>query len=209
MDKKISDITLKRLPLYLDYLKNLPEEEYKHITAASIARAMGLGEVLVRKDLGYISGGGRPRTGYNRLKLIRTIEEYLGYDNVTDAVLIGAGKLGQALMGYQGFQQYGLRITAAFDISISQETDLDGIGVYPLHQLREYCQQNRILMGIIAVPANQAQAVADELVASGIKAIWCFSPVYLNLSEKLIVQYENMAASFAMLSVQLRTQLEA
>ena len=209
MDKKIPDVALKRLPLYLNYLENLPEEEYRHITAASVARALELGEVLVRKDLGNISGGGRPRTGYNRLKLIRTIEEYLGYDNVKDAVLIGAGKLGQALMGYQGFQQYGMRITAAFDISISHEAKLDGISVYPLHQLREYCQRNRILMGIIAVPANQAQSVADDLVAAGIKAIWCFSPVYLNLPEKLIVQYENMAASFAMLSVQLRTQLEA
>jgi redox-sensing transcriptional repressor len=208
MAKKISDVTLKRIPLYLNYLKNLPEE-YSHITAAALARAMGLGEVLVRKDLGNISGGGRPRTGYNRLKLIRTIEEYLGYDNATDAVLVGAGKLGQALMGYQGFQQYGMRITAAFDISISHETKLDGISAYTLHQLREYCQNNRILMGIIAVPANQAQSVADDLVAAGIKAIWCFSPVYLNLPEKLIVQYENMAASFAMLSVQLRTQLEA
>jgi redox-sensing transcriptional repressor len=112
-------------------------------------------------------------------------------------------------MGYQGFQQYGMRITAAFDISIIHETKLDGISVYPLHQLREYCQRNRILMGIIAVPANQAQSVADDLVAAGIKAIWCFSPVCLNLPEKLIVQYENMAASFAMLSVQLRTMLEA
>ena len=209
MAKKISDVALKRLPLYLNYLKKLPEEEYSHITAASVARAMGLGEVLVRKDLGNISGGGRPRTGFNRLKLIRTIEQYLGYDNATDAVLIGAGKLGQALMGYQGFQQYGMRITAAFDISISHETKLDGISAYPLHRLREYCQNNRILMGIIAVPANQAQSVADDLVAAGIKAIWCFSPVYLNLPEKLIVQYENMAASFAMLSVQLRTKLEA
>lgn len=208
MAKKISDVTLKRLPLYLNYLKNLPEE-YIHITAASVARALGLGEVLVRKDLGNISGGGRPRTGYSRLKLIRTIEEYLGYDNVKDAVLIDAGKLGQALMGYQGFQQYGMRITAAFDISISHEAKLDGISVYPLHQLREYCQRNRILMGIIAVPANQAQSVADDLVAAGIKAIWCFSPVYLNLPEKLIVQYENMAASFAILSVQLRAKLEA
>lgn len=209
MDKKIPDVALKRLPLYLNYLKNLPEEEYRHITAASVARALELGEVLVRKDLGNISGGGRPRTGYNRLKLIRTIEEYLGYDNATDAVLVGAGKLGKALMDYQGFQQYGMRITAAFDISVAHETKLDGIGVYPLHQLREYCQRNRILMGIIAVPANQAQFVADDLVAAGIKAIWCFSPVYLNLPEKLIVQYENMAASFAMLSVQLRTMLEA
>lgn len=209
MDKKIPDVALKRLPLYLNYLKNLPEEEYRHITAASVARALELGEVLVRKDLGNISGGGRPRTGYNRLKLIHTIEEYLGYDNATDAVLVGAGKLGKALMDYQGFQQYGMRITAAFDISVAHETKLDGIGVYPLHQMREYCQRNRILMGIIAVPANQAQFVADDLVAAGIKAIWCFSPVYLNLPEKLIVQYENMAASFAMLSVQLRTMLEA
>ena len=208
MAKKISDVTLKRLPLYLNYLKNLPEE-YSHITAAALARAMGLGEVLVRKDLGNISGGGRPRTGYSRLKPIRTIEDYLGYDNATDAVLVGAGKLGQALMGYQGFQQYGMRITAAFDISISHETKLDGISAYPLHQLREYCQNNRVLMGIIAVPANQAQSAADDLVAAGVKAIWCFSPVYLNLPEKLIVQYENMAASFAILSVQLRAKLEA
>ena len=113
--KKISKSVLKRLPGYLAYLKNMPEGGPANISATALANALGMGEVQVRKDLAMVSDGGRPKVGYLRENLIDDIEQFLGYDNTTDAVLIGAGKLGLALMGYKGFNEYGLNVLAAFD----------------------------------------------------------------------------------------------
>ena len=101
--KIISKSVLKRLPGYLAYLKNMPEGSPANISATALANALGMGEVQVRKDLAMVSDGGRPKVGYLRESLIDDIEQFLGYDNTTDAVLIGAGKLGLALMGYKGF----------------------------------------------------------------------------------------------------------
>ena len=120
-EKKVSKSVLKRLPGYLAYLKNMPENAPAHISATALANALGMGEVQVRKDLAMVSDGGRPKIGYLRETLIDDIEQFLGYDNTTDAVLIGAGKLGQALMGYSGFDEYGLNILAAFDASPKAE----------------------------------------------------------------------------------------
>ena len=108
--KEISKAVLKRLPGYLSYLKSLPEGTATYISATALANALGMGEVQVRKDLAMVSDGGRPKIGYLREKLMEDISQFLGYDNTTDAILVGAGKLGQALMGYGGFEEYGLNI---------------------------------------------------------------------------------------------------
>ena len=119
--KQVSKSVLKRLPGYLAYLKSMPENAPAHISATALANALGMGEVQVRKDLATVSDGGRPKIGYLRESLIDDIEQFLGYDNTTDAVLIGAGKLGQALMAYKGFDEYGLNILAAFDVNPQME----------------------------------------------------------------------------------------
>ena len=105
IEKEISRATLRRLPTYLSYLKSLPADASVNISATAIAAGLNMGEVQVRKDLALISDGGRPKIGYNRERLIEDIEVYLGYDNTNDAVLIGAGKLGRALLGYSGFAE--------------------------------------------------------------------------------------------------------
>ena len=117
--KEVSKSVLKRLPVYLTYLKGLSDENYLYISATTLANALGLGEVQVRKDLASVSDGGKPKVGYQRTRLIDDIEQFLGYDNNTDAVIIGAGKLGQALLDYSGFATYGLHILAAFDVAPS------------------------------------------------------------------------------------------
>ena len=114
--KEISKSVLKRLPGYLAYLKGMPDDAAPYISATALANALGMGEVQVRKDLAMVSDGGRPKIGYLRESLIDDIEQFLGYDNTTDAVIIGAGKLGQALLDYSGFAAYGLNIVAAFDV---------------------------------------------------------------------------------------------
>ena len=126
MEKKISKSVLKRLPGYLAYLKSVQDPESPYISATSLANALGMGEVQVRKDLAMVSDGGRPKIGYLRESLIDDIEQFLGYDNATDAVLIGAGKLGQALMDHKGFDEYGLNFLAGCDVHPNREQTEDG-----------------------------------------------------------------------------------
>lgn len=206
--KKISKSVLKRLPGYLTYLKSMPDTCPPHISATALANALGMGEVQVRKDLAMVSDGGRPKIGYLREALIDDIEQFLGYDNTTDAVIIGAGKLGQALMGYRGFQEYGLNILAAFDKYPKMEQTEDGKPVYHVDKLESFCKKNKVLMGIITVPAEHAQEVANQLIAGGIKAIWSFAPVHLEVPPHILVQYENMATSLAVLSMHLQAQIK-
>ena len=206
--KKISNAVLKRLPSYLAYLKSLPEGTATHISATALANALGMGEVQVRKDLAMVSDGGRPKVGYLRETLIYDIEQFLGYDNTTDAVIIGAGKLGQALMGYKGFEEYGLNILAAFDRNPKMEMTDDGKPVYSMDKLEKFCRTHKVLMGIITVPGSGAQEVCDKLIASGIKAVWSFAPTHLEVPSHILVQYENMATSLAVLSMHLQAQIK-
>ena len=206
--KKISKSVLKRLPGYLAYLKSMPENSPPHISATALAAALGMGEVQVRKDLAMVSDGGRPKIGYLREALIDDIEQFLGYDNTTDAVLIGAGKLGQALMAYKGFEEYGLNIIASFDRNTAENRFVEGKPVYNISKLDQFCRTNKVLMGIITVPAESAQEVADLLIACGIKAIWNFAPTHLDVPAGTLVQNENMATSLAVLSVHLQAQIK-
>lgn len=206
-EKKVSKAVLKRLPGYLAYLKNMPEDAPSHISATALANALGMGEVQVRKDLALVSDGGRPKIGYQKDALIDDIEQFLGYDNTTDAVLIGAGKLGLALMAYSGFEEYGLNIQAAFDVAPKMDKTDDGQPVYPISRLEHFCKVHKVLMGIITVPAASAQEAANRLIACGVKAIWNFAPAHLDVPSHILVQNENMATSLAVLSVHLRAQI--
>ena len=207
--KEISRSTVKRLPTYLTYLKSLPADGATHISATAMAAALGMGEVQVRKDLALVSDGGRPKIGYLRADLIRDLEDFLGYGNTNDAVLVGAGKLGQALLGYGGFAEYGLNIIAAFDSDEDRlGTDKSGKPILALHQLEDFCKGHSVRIGIITAPAANAQAVCDRLIAGGIEAIWNFAPKHLDVPEHILVQTENMAASLALLSKHLTERLE-
>ena len=206
--KEISKSVLKRLPGYLAYLKSIPESASPNISATALAAALGMGEVQVRKDLAMVSDGGRPKIGYRRESLIEDIEQFLGYDNTTDAVLIGAGKLGQALLDYKGFDEYGLNILAAFDQKPTIDQTESGKPVLTMDKLESFCRSHKVLMGVITVPAANAQQVCDQLISSGIKAIWNFTNTHLDVPANILVQNENMATSLAVLSMHLRTQIE-
>ncbi len=206
--KEISKAVLKRLPGYLAYLKNTQEGGSLYISATALANALGMGEVQVRKDLAMVSNGGRPKVGYLRQGLIDDIEQFLGYDNTTDAVLVGAGKLGQALCGYSGFEAYGLNILAAFDLMPAAETTVEGKPILPVSKMQSFCKSHKVLMGIITVPAGQAQQVCDQMIECGIKAIWNFAPTHLEVPEGILVQNENMATSLAVLSMHLQAQIK-
>ena len=209
MEKEISRATLKRLPTYLSYLKALPSEASANISATALAAGLHMGEVQVRKDLALVSDGGRPKIGYNREHLIADIENFLGYGNSNDAVLIGAGKLGRALLGYGGFAEYGLNIVAAFDANDTLiGTTNGGKPIMHLSRLGEVCQRYKIKIGIITVPAEYAQGVCDLLIENGILAIWNFAPKHLNVPDGILVQTENMAASLALLCKHINERMQ-
>lgn len=199
----IARATIGRLPLYLKYLKSLPDSE-QTISATKIARALGLGEVQVRKDLSSVCGTGRPKIGYYVTELTAKIESSIGYKSRSRAVIVGTGKLGKALLSYTGFENYGLEIACGFDSDEQKINDKTKSNILHVSKLKEYCQRENIKIGIIAVPVAFAQTVADELVDAGIEAIWNFAPCALNLPDNVIVKREDIALSLAYLDEQLR-----
>lgn len=191
---------LERVPLYLKYLNSVKEKE-RRISATVIAQALKLGEVQVRKDLNLLSGSGKPKIGYDIDALIVNLEEFLGKSKRVKAVLVGAGKLGKALYGYGGFEEYGVEICAAFDCALQQqELFRENKYVYPLDFFKSYVSEHGISIGIIAVPEISAQQTANLMVESGIKAIWNFAPSKLNVPNEILLRNENMAASLAVLA---------
>jgi len=204
-DRCVSKQTLQRLPSYLNFLRNPRKEPQKYVSATMIAEALGLNDVVVRKDLASVSSLGRPKVGYVRLDLIRELEQFLGYDNTQDAVLVGAGKLGQALLAYSGFPQYGLNILAGFDCDPAlANCEVAGKKILPMDRLPGLCRRVGVHIGIITVPGEHAQTVCDQLIGSGILAVWNFANVHLSVPEGVLVQNENMAVSLALLSNHLK-----
>ncbi len=196
--------TLGRLPQYLQYLKGLPDEGRDTISATAIAKGLSLGEVQVRKDLAAVSGAGKPKIGYIISDLIYDLENQLGYERLTHAVLVGAGKLGKALLDYDGFEEYGVKITAAFDCNEQViQTGRTSKAILSIDSLNEYCRVNDIKLGIITVGKGSAQEVCDRLVASGITAIWNFAPCTLKIPSGILLKQENLALSLAYLNNQI------
>lgn len=202
-NREISRATLSRIPSYLAYLQGLPPG-VRNISATTIARDLGLGEVQVRKDLGCISGGGKPRVGYDAAGLVDSLQSFLSCKN-GGAVIVGAGKLGRALLDYGGFAGYGLEILAAFDRAVTAEEKSEAGGrILPMEALESFCRDAHVSIGIIAVPAPEAQAVCSRLVENHIRAIWSFAPCPLTVPPGVAVEYENMALALAHLKIQIK-----
>ncbi len=200
----IPKATLGRLPQYLQYLRSLPDECGRTISATAIAKGLSLGDVQVRKDLAAVSGAGKPKVGYERAKLIHDLERHLGYERLTNAVLVGAGKLGRALLDYDGFEDFGVRIVAGFDCN-EQVIRMGNTAksILPIKELDTYCAENQVKLGIITVGQGSAQDVCDKLVASGITAIWNFAPCTLKVPSGVLLKQENLALSLAYLNNQI------
>lgn len=200
--------TIKRFPSYLRLLKGYRDEGMQTVSATVLAEELGLKPIQVRKDISCTGIEGKPKVGFTVIKLIDAIIHTLGWDNATDAILIGAGHLGSALARYEGFESYGLKIVAAFDIDTSKcGSFLGDVPVFALDQLSRYIEENHVNIGVLAVPAAQAQEVAELLVSCGILAIWNFAPKDLKLPERVVVQRTDLATSFAVLSAKVKRKM--
>ena len=206
--QSVSVQTLGRLPLYLNFLKSLSKDQAVNISATTIAAALCLNDVQVRKDLALVSKGGRPKIGYVTTDLILDIEQFLGYDNTDSAVVVGAGNLGRSLLCYEEFAAYGMNIIAAFDVDVSLiGSSVNQKLVMSYDKMKDLCKRMNVRIGIITVPAIVAQSVCDSLIESGVSAIWNFAPTHLNVPETVLLKNENLACSLAVLSKNLSEKL--
>ena len=203
-NKPINLQTIRRLPMYLHYLKKASDQGAEFVSSATIARDMELESIVVRKDLAIKENLGKPRIGYRVEDLIEMIEDFLGWNNTSAAVIVGVGNLGSALLGYEGFKTYGLNIAAAFDNNPKTiGTQIHGHIVQSLDKLPEIAREKNVNLGIVCVPPVAAQEVADLMTSSGIRGIWNYTPATIQVPEGCITEREDLAAGLAMLSYKL------
>jgi redox-sensing transcriptional repressor len=201
--------SLSRLPQYHHYLVEIKAKGINSVSCSAIGRDLNLVPVQVRKDLQYTGIVGKPKTGYLVAELIVAIETFLGWNNVNEAFLVGAGNLGTALLGHERFSNFGLRIVAAFDTDPAKTGSwIHGKAVLPLDKLVDLAQRMSIHLGIITAPAEYAQDIADEMVKGGIQAIWNFAPVRLKVPAHIIVHQEDLYSSLASLSWKLARRFQ-
>jgi len=198
-----------RLSLYLRELQHLIEQGEETTSSSELGRKLGFTDAQVRKDLAYFGHFGYPGIGYRCDKLVGAIRKILGTDQQWNAVLVGAGNLGRALLGYKGFGRQGFRVVAAFDTDASKVgSQIEGVAVIHLDELTEFAKANRVRLGIIAVPAPAAQAVANRLVAAGVEGILNFAPVTIELPDTVSQVGVDLAIELEQLSFAIVTRGE-
>lgn len=197
--------SIRRLPSYLLLAKQAQDSGDEYISGTLIATELNLEPIQVRKDLSITGIIGKPKKGYPVSPLIAAIESYLNWDKRVDAIVVGAGNLGNALAGFPGFKQHGLHIIAGFDSNPDKAgSDIHGAPVYPMTQLYQKLKTMDVTIAILTVPSDFAQDVANELVSAGIDAIWNFTNVKLKVPSNVVVQNEDLSSGYAMLSMKRR-----
>jgi len=200
----VPEPTLRRLPRYYHLLRRLQENGQEIVSATMMAEELGIHHTQVRKDLAATGSVGKPKVGHRVDDLIQSIERFLNWNNSSDAFLVGAGNLGLALLGYQGFEKAGIKIVAAFDSNPEKVgKQFQGVTVLPTEKFEDLAKRMHISIGIIAVPEVHAQETANMMVRSGIQAIWNFAPLTLDLPQNMIVENVELYSSLAIISRKL------
>jgi len=210
IERKAGLPCVKRLPSYLQLLRVLQAEGQEYVSGTVLASVHNLEPVIVRKDLAITGITGTPRVGFQVTELIAAIERFLGWDNQTKAILVGTGNLGAALLGYRGFDNFGLIIVAAFDVDPKKiGTWVHGCKVQSMNYLASFVRRGEIKLGVLTVPTDVAQPAADRMVQAGIRGIWNFTPVKLQVPENVVAQKEDLAEGLAVLSHRLHQLLRS
>lgn len=201
--------TIKRLPTYLHILKRLEAKGQEYVSTTALINELDFKPILVRKDLVLMGIPGKPRTGYRTKDIIEAIEKFLGWHKVDEAFLVGTGALGSALLGHKPFEENGLKIVAGFDIAPDRVGKvIHGKKIFHLSKLKELAQRMNVKVGIITVPWQSAQEVADALIEAGIVGIWNFSMLKLKVPPEVVCHNENLSGGLAVFSVKLQQQRE-
>ncbi len=204
--KVLNAPTIRRMPSYLDWLIRMKQVGRRYVSSAELADYMKIRWIVVRKDIALTGIAGQRRVGYEINALIQAIRDYLGWTDHISATLIGAGSLGSALLGYEEFHRFGLCIESVFDC------DTNKIGriirereIFDIARIASVLKKEKPEIGIICTSASAAQQVADQLIQLGIRYIWNFANVTLNVPPDVIVQREVIAGGFAMLSAKIKS----
>ena len=198
---KVPEPTLRRLPWYLSNARLMKERGERYASSTQLSRQLGMDASQIAKDLSYVNVAGRPRVGYAVDELIGVLERFLGFTECHAAFLFGVGNLGGALLSDSGLSQFGLEIVAAFDINPSLVgSTINGIPIYHTDDLSQKMQEyEEVKIGVLTVPIGLAQEVTDTMVASGIKAVWNFTPFRIRVPENIVVQNTSLYAHLALM----------
>lgn len=204
---RLRRVVLERLIRYYRYLAELTaRQSVDTITSSQLGRVLDVDPSQVRKDFAAIGLAGVSRVGYDVCEVCRTIRTTLGFDEEYEAVLVGTGHLGGAILNYGGFERYGLRIVAAFDSDSEKIGEMEGgCVVQSVHGLRAYVEKNEIPVAILTTPSGVAQGLADLLVLAGIRSIWNFSPTRISVPDDVLIRNEHISLGLAEISFHLRS----
>lgn len=204
---KIPRPTLERLPVYYQVLVSLRQEGREYVSSKELGKLTGWDDSQVRKDFNHFWSGGRPGRGYAVEELMARLEDLLGLSSTTEAVVVGAGRLGTALCSYPGFESLGLKILVAFDNDPAKiGTTIGDVPVLDVIKLTGLVRRLGVRLGIITVPPEAAQVVADAMIDGGVRAIWNFAPIALTVPEEIVVRNEDLAVGLLTLSHHLKHQ---
>lgn len=202
---RISDAVIRRLPKYYRYLSELEAYGTEKVSSSKMSKDMKLNASQIRRDLNCFGGFGQQGYGYHVTRLRREIMRILDIGAVHKAVILGAGNIGQALVKYRHFTDEGYKIIGVFDADKAViGKDIGGIVVRPMYAMADYVKENGVDIGIIAVPKQYAQALADELATLGVKGIWNFAPVDVQASRGVSVENVHLSDSLYVLSYHMR-----
>ncbi len=196
----IPEPSLRRLPWYLAYARLSQRNGEAVLSSTQIARGVGVEASVVAKDLSYVAVTGRTRVGYDIGELVMYLEDFLGFSTQHKAFLFGVGKLGGALLQDRGLEQFGLDIVAGFD----SKYELSGTSINhtPIHHISRFDELQQLMhveIGVLTVPVDVAQSVAEMLVDNGIRAIWNFTPVRIQVPDNVVVQNTSIYAHLALM----------
>ena len=192
--------TLRRLPWYLAHVKLLINSGVEFVSSTQIASATNVDSSQVAKDLSLLNISGKTRVGYEVKSLVEVLEDFLGFTKCHKACIFGVGSLGGALMTDSGLEQYGLKLVAGFDIR--EEiigSEINGIPIYHTNDFQKVQERENMVIGIITVPVEKAQASAEEMVKGGIGALWNFTPYKIKVDENIVVQETSLYAHLAVM----------
>ncbi len=195
MEKQISENVIQRLPKYYRYLKELIENGVARVSSKKISEALNLTASQVRQDLSLFGGFGQQGYGYDTEHLKRSMQEILGLNKKHSAIIVGGGRIGQALASYGGFVQENVTIKAIFDIDVSHVNIKEGVEVLHERELENYLKNNKIDVVIISVQKEIANKVAKRVIKCGIKSIWNFAPIDLRFDGDVVCENINMSES--------------
>lgn len=203
---QLPEPTLRRLPWYLAYVSTLRNADVENISTTRIAEALDVDPSQIAKDLSFLGIRGKTRIGYRVDELEGKLRDFLGFARRHNAIMMGVGSLGAALIADSGLQRYGLNIVAGIDIDPNiTGTHIGGVEIFPPERLPELVKAHSALIGIIAVPVESAQSAADTLAAAGIKAIWNFTPSRIRVPEGTVIAntsiYSHLAVMYNRLSL--------